>query len=135
VRRFTGRPDGVGDQAERLFGDLTRAAAADESTRGLAAVLVGLQRRVFDILNDAADRVVSLPPERPAEPSTTAPAPAPGNGEPQSVHRLKRISASAVEHELAQAIAEVESEIRAYARHHPGVQIEMTWHVVDEAGA
>jgi len=129
VRGFTGRGDGLGDQAERLVEEVTQAAAADEFTRALAPVLHGMRDRAVAIINEAARLARVAQPTRPGlEPAPPAPP-----GPTVSGPMVRRVPSSRVEAALAGIIADFQSEIRDYATIHPRVEIEISWRVVDSA--
>ncbi|MFB9688203.1 hypothetical protein [Amycolatopsis plumensis] len=139
VRKFTGRGDPVGNQAESLVDDLAAAAAADQFTRDLVPVLEGLGRRAVALVNEAA-RLAAVPTPAPRDP-IVEPAGEPGGEEAATVARRERtggrtrIRASAVEQELARLVAELDGGIRAYAKEHPAVEFDVTWTVVGDDGA
>jgi hypothetical protein len=127
MRQFAARDDEIGERATRLLGELTTAAAADESTRQLAPVLTGLFQRAVAIVHDAAGKV-DEPRSSPALPAVGGHTPAPRPAR----RSVTRVSTSTVDRDLPAAVARVEEEIRDYARRHPHTEIEMSWHVVGE---
>ncbi|WP_063759483.1 hypothetical protein [Streptomyces sp. NRRL S-37] len=68
VHGLTGREDGVGDRARRLFTEIAQAARASEFERSLAQVLSGVREQANAIINAAlrVESVVTDPPARPA---------------------------------------------------------------------
>ena len=143
VRGFTGRGDGLGDQAERLVDEVAQAAADDEFTRALAPVLGGMRDRAVALINEAARlaRVTAPAPPGPEPSPPTPPETSPGPAAPQTARpehpgravRSRRVPSSRVEAALAGIIADLQSEIRDYATAHPSVEIEISWRTVDSA--
>ncbi|MDG9685960.1 hypothetical protein QC334_25045 [Streptomyces sp. DH18] len=80
VRGFVGRPDGVGDRAERLISRLRETAALGEFEKSLVPVLAEITDIGMGILNDAA-RLAQLVvpasplPVTPVGPTSGTPAP------------------------------------------------------------
>ncbi|MFJ8916058.1 PglY protein [Amycolatopsis sp. NPDC102389] len=138
VRKFTGRGDPVGNQAEGLVDDLAAAAAADQFTRDLVPVLEGLGRRAVGLVNEAA-RLAAVPAPVYREQAAEPPVAAEGADSETAVRRERaggrtRIHASAVEQELVRLVAEMDGKIRAYAKDHPGVEFDLIWSVVGDDG-
>ncbi len=68
VHGLTGREDGVGDRARRLFTEIAQTARASEFERSLVQVLSGVREQANAIINAAlkVESVVTDPPPRPA---------------------------------------------------------------------
>ncbi|MFE0962235.1 hypothetical protein [Streptomyces fungicidicus] len=68
VHGLTGREDGVGDRARRLFTEIAQTARASEFERSLAQVLSGVREQANAIINAAlrVESVVTDPPPQPA---------------------------------------------------------------------
>ncbi|MFE1509064.1 hypothetical protein [Streptomyces sp. NPDC058726] len=71
VHGLTGREDGVGDRARRLFTEIAQTARASEFERSLAQVLSGVREQANAIIN-AALKVESVTPARPGPPQPAA---------------------------------------------------------------
>ncbi len=67
VHGLTGREDGVGDRARRLFTEIAQTARASEFERSLVQVLSGVREQANAIINAAlkVESVVTDPPPRP----------------------------------------------------------------------
>ncbi|MEW1869245.1 hypothetical protein AB0420_14080 [Streptomyces caelestis] len=68
VHGLTGREDGVGDRARRLFTEIAQTARASEFERSLVQALSGVREQANAIINAAlrVESVVTDPPPRPA---------------------------------------------------------------------
>jgi hypothetical protein len=148
------RTDGIGVRARTLLDDLAKSASADEFTTPLADAL--------GVAGDAASRLVTEAARVDAPQPGTQPTPAPGRpspsgpgdvdlgrdgqpsvpGDPISPgpghppkHRgrgHRRVAASSVEATLHAAVAAVEDEVRAFAKEHPDLAIEIEWRATGE---
>ncbi|MFD7700530.1 hypothetical protein [Streptomyces caelestis] len=67
VHGLTGREDGVGDRARRLFAEIAQTARASEFERSLVQALSGVREQANAIINAAlrVESVVTDPPPRP----------------------------------------------------------------------
>ncbi len=137
VRGFTGRGDGLGDQAERLVAEVAQTAADDEFISPLAPVLSGMRDRAVTLINEAARLARVAPAARPASPEPATPtqratpeATRSGHAGRSARSRL-RVQSSQVETALEGIIADLQSEIRDYALANPRVEIEISWRAVD----
>ncbi|KFU81956.1 hypothetical protein SAMN04489729_1464 [Amycolatopsis lurida] len=148
VRGFTGHA-ALGDRAERLIREVTSAASDDEFTVQLAPVLDGIRERAVALISEAG-RLVRAADPVPAPVKTVEPEHATsasdinltqqgspsvsGQAATQAAFgvrpRSHRVRAGVVEAELARIISEVQGEIAGYAEHHPGMEIEITWHAL-----
>jgi hypothetical protein len=143
VRRFVGRGDAVDAQAQRLLADITDTAADDEFTRSLPPVLSGVRRRAVALIEEAA-RLAAVAPPHPTPPpppareeasSDSAPSPSAENPKPvggQAKPAERRITTSVVEQRLQAILDDFSTEIRDYAKDHPGVEIVLDWRIVHE---
>ncbi|MET9758471.1 hypothetical protein ABZ016_05355 [Streptomyces sp. NPDC006372] len=68
VHGLTGREDGVGDRARRLFTEIAQAARSSEFERSLVQVLPGVREQANAIIN-AALKVESVVTDRPSQPA------------------------------------------------------------------
>ncbi len=143
VRRFVGRGDSVDAQAGRLLADIGDTAAVDEFTRSLPPVLSGIRRRAVGLIEEAAGlAAVAPPPPVPRLPPVQERLPVespPSRPEvnTQSVGGrakpvARRIATSAVEQRLQAILDDFSTEIRDYAKDHPGVEIVLDWRIVHE---
>lgn len=144
VRRFADREDAVGVKARRLVDDIRDAAITDEFTRSLVPVLGGIRHRAVGLVDEAARMVsvVSPPPALPTPPAPSpdqlSPTPSVSSADGSSLdHRRqvpsrRRITTSVVEQRLQKILDELSTEIRDYAKDHPGVDIVLDWHIVGE---
>jgi hypothetical protein len=148
VRGFTGHAV-LGDRAERLVKEVTRAAGDDEFTVEFSPVLNGIRERAVALISEAG-RLVQAADPAPSPAKASEPEPTtrasdfsltrhgspsvPSDLDPPSPvsprPRAHRVRASAVEAELAKIIGEVQGEIAGYAGTHPDVDFEITWHAV-----
>nr|WSZ99319.1 PglY protein [Streptomyces sp. NBC_00857] len=159
VRGFAGREDGVGARAKRLLEEIAQAATDSEFERSLIPVLDSIRSRAVDLVSEAArlaqvaEPVAPVEPPAPEEPTaddvpldehdtpsvnsgtpaTTAPGTGGGTTAPQigSV----RLEPSHLENALSEAIDHMWDAILAYSSAHPGMAVEISWHVVPSDGA
>ncbi|AXB42695.1 PglY protein [Amycolatopsis albispora] len=143
VRRFVEREDAVGVQARRLLDDISDTAASDEFTHSLAPVLGDIRRRAIALIEEAArlaavtaplpvptpsPKQPSFPQDAPSSHPTEHPESAGGRAKPAA----RRITASVVEQQLQAILDDFSTEIRDYAKDHPGVDIVLEWRIAGE---
>jgi uncharacterized protein (DUF1778 family) len=143
VRRFVGRGDSVDAQAGRLLADIGDTAAVDEFTCSLPPVLSGIRRRAVGLIEEAAGLaavaplppVPRLPPVQEGLPLDSPPSRPEKNTQPiggQAKPAARRIATSVVEQRLQAILDDFSTEIRDYAKDHPGVEIVLDWRIVHE---
>ncbi|MDQ7809056.1 PglY protein [Amycolatopsis sp. A133] len=143
VRRFVGRGDSVDAQAGRLLADIGDTAAVDEFTRSLPPVLSGVRRRAVTLIEEAAGLAAvappppapSLPPVQKGLPLDSPSSRSEENAQPvggQAKPAARRITTSVVEQRLQAILDDFSTEIRDYAKDHPGVEIVLDWRIVHE---
>jgi hypothetical protein len=143
VRRFVGRGDSVDAQAGRLLADIGETAAVDEFTRSLPPVLSGVRRRAVGLIEEAAGLAAvatpspapPLPPVQqglPLDSPPSRPAEYPQPVSEQAKPAARRIMTSVVEQQLQAILDDFSTEIRDYAKDHPGVEIVLDWRIVHE---
>ncbi|KUN85555.1 hypothetical protein AQJ66_13695 [Streptomyces bungoensis] len=177
VRGLTGREDGVGDRARRLFDEIALAARASEFERSLVPVLGHAGEKANSIINAALQvETVFTPRQEPApgardvrvsepevathhprpgaggavpagpdgdavpaaarpEPAPAAPADGPAAPRASSGRRLIAAGgATPLEQRLADGLAGVRDDIRAFLAAHPDASVEISWKPVAPSG-
>ncbi|ALO95592.1 hypothetical protein SHL15_4501 [Streptomyces hygroscopicus subsp. limoneus] len=163
VRGLTGREDGVGDRARRLFDEIAQAARASEFERSLVPVLGQAGEKANAIINAALQvENVFAPRQEPTpgaqdvrvnepEVATHHPRPTPAAVPPQPESTPgeetntpvrtqgsgRRLIAAAgttpLEERLAGELAGVRDDIRAFLAAHPGATVAVSWQPVESA--
>ncbi|MGH3417563.1 MAG: PglY protein, partial [Actinocrinis sp.] len=159
VREMAKRDDDLGEQARSLAGRLTETANSDEFTRPLAGALREVATRGVTLLSESQRRAAvalaqanaTTPPPPIAPPTTpetdTQPRPSSADqisitksGRPQvsgtgrarqGIRRVPANQPSALETAFDALLAEA----RGFAGENPGVEIEFSWRVADDASA
>lgn len=153
VRGFTGREDGVGERAKRLLAEITQAAEAAEFERSLIPVLGSIRDKAVALVREAATLAQVATPVAPPvepEPPTADDVSLTRHGNPAvpsqpSEHAVShgpagqshtvRLQPSHLENSLNRAIDGLWDEILAYSASHPGMDVEITWHLVPGEGS
>ncbi len=161
VRDYAGRPDGIGDRAQRLLSEVARAAREGEGDRKLAPVLDTITSQALALIKDAARLAAVAAPVQPApaDPQPLTPTPEPQANPTQAeqvsltIHgqpplpsspppavavpgaSTRRVAARAGDSVLERVVSDLLGEIRAFTAANPGTEIEIGWKPAQEPGA
>jgi hypothetical protein len=118
--------------ATRLSGPPAQAAPAPAATAGPAVPAQRTSGADAISLTFLGTPPVPSAPEPPPARATPSASQAPAASSPRS-RRVSALQPSRLEQQLSDAIAGVREEIRAYAKRHPGAEVEIAWRPLDVA--